>query len=498
MDDFDVKNHDQEIDDLLSEVKGLLGEEPEQPEEDSRDTLDAPQKAEEPGAPMTADDVNIDFEKFYDDAAGFPDEGIYTPPTACEGEKCRGMGVPLERVHVDVRRMAREEGLTQEEAGREARDRQRIARDREEERVMRRLESRGRKTAEKVKNPPKSDEEYAKWLYEQGVEPETEEHREYLRQREQQTEAKPPKKRRGHGLLKAVLALVLIFAIALGSVHFFVAKQPEAETGLGERKAGCATILIAGTDEGEYRTDTMMLFSVNRATGKMSLVSIPRDTLIYCEYSVPKINSAYGWASGGEAGMEQLLMRVEEIIGFRPDGYVLVDLSVFEQLVDTMGGVTFNVPVDMHYEDPSQGLSINLSAGEQHLTGAQAMQVVRFRSGYATPDLGRVETQRAFLSAALKQWTSFKGLIHLPAAFQLVLDASKTDLTARELVWLCESAVLCSRGEIDTRTLPGEASYIAGGSYYVLDAAGVCETVNACCNPYQQAVAVSNLYIRVG
>ena len=64
-----------------------------------------------------------------------------------------------------------------------------------------------------------------------------------------------------------------------------------------------------------------------------------------------------------------------------------------------------------------------------------------------------------------------QGLIHLPSAFQLVLDASKTDLTARELVWLCESAVLCSRGEIDTRTLPGEASYIAGGSYYVLDAA---------------------------
>ena len=67
-----------------------------------------------------------------------------------------------------------------------------------------------------------------------------------------------------------------------------------------------------------------------------------------------------------------------------------------------------------------------------------------------------------------QQWTSFKGLIHLPAAFKLVLSASKTDLTARELVWLCESAVLCSRGEIDTRTLPGEASYIAGGSYLSL------------------------------
>ena len=187
-----------------------------------------------------------------------------------------------------------------------------------------------------------------------------------------------------------------------------------------------------------------------------------------------------------------------EIIGFQPDGYVLVDLSVFEQLVDTMGGVTFTVPVDMHYSDPSQNLTIDLSAGEQHLSGEQAMQVVRFRSGYAMQDLGRVETQRAFLSAAIKQWTSFKGLVHLPAALKLVSDASKTSLTARELIWLCEWALLCSRGEIQTRTLPGQASYIAGGSYNVLDAAGVCETINACCNPYEQAIAVSNLYIRVG
>ena len=80
-----------------------------------------------------------------------------------------------------------------------------MARDREEERVMRKLESRNRKTAETVKNPPRSDEEYARWLYEQGVEPETEEHRELLRQREQeqQTAQKPPKKKRGGGSARA-------------------------------------------------------------------------------------------------------------------------------------------------------------------------------------------------------------------------------------------------------------------------------------------------------
>ena len=486
MDDHSVSEQDRELDALLSEVKELLGEEQAAPS-DAQDRFDAPQPADEASAPMTAGDVSIDFEKFYDDASSFADEGIYTPPTAYEQSKSA----------YQVARRA--ENDRAREAERQKRDLQRQARDKEEERVMRKLESRNKKTAETVKNPPRSDEEYAKWLYEQGVEPETEEHRELLRQRElEQQPAKKPKKTRGGGFLKAVLAIVLVLAVLLSGVHFLLAKQPEAELGLGARKAGCATILIAGTDEGGYRTDTMMLFSVDRASGTMSLVSIPRDTLIYCEYAVPKINSAYGWASGGEAGMQELLKRVTEIIGFAPDGYVLVDLSCFEALVDTMGGVTFDVPMDMHYTDPSQGLTIDISAGEQHLTGEQAMQVVRFRSGYAMQDLGRVETQRSFLSAAIHQWTSFKGLIHLPAALKLILDASQTDLSARELVWLCESALLCSRGEIQTRTLPGASSYIAGGSYYVLDAAGVCETVNACCNPYEQAVAVSNLYIRVG
>ena len=486
MDDHSVSEQDRELDALLSEVKELLGEEQAAPS-DAQDRFDAPQPADEASAPMTAGDVSIDFEKFYDDASSFADEGIYTPPTAYEQSKSA----------YQVARRA--ENDRAREAERQKRDLQRQARDKEEERVMRKLESRNKKTAETVKNPPRSDEEYAKWLYEQGVEPETEEHRELLRQRElEQQPAKKPKKTRGGGFLKAVLAIVLVLAVLLSGVHFLLAKQPEAELGLGARKAGCATILIAGTDEGGYRTDTMMLFSVDRATGTMSLVSIPRDTLIYCAYSVPKINSAYGWASGGDEGMQELLKRVEEIIGFAPDGYVLVDLSCFEALVDTMGGVTFDVPMDMHYTDPSQGLTIDISAGEQHLTGEQAMQVVRFRSGYAMQDLGRVETQRSFLSAAIHQWTGFKGLIHLPAALKLILDASQTDLSARELVWLCESALLCSRGEIQTQTLPGASSYIAGGSYYVLDAAGVCETVNACCNPYEQAVAVSNLYIRVG
>ena len=155
MDDFDVQGKERELDELLSEVKSLL-EEDEPLREDPMEDAGLQDEASE--GPMTADDVNIDFEKFYDDAAGFPDEGIYTPPTAYEQSKSA----------YQVARRAEYERMR--EAEREARDRQRVARDREEERVMRKLESRNRKTAETVKNPPRSDEEYAQWLYEHCAE----------------------------------------------------------------------------------------------------------------------------------------------------------------------------------------------------------------------------------------------------------------------------------------------------------------------------------------
>lgn len=196
--------------------------------------------------------------------------------------------------------------------------------------------------------------------------------------------------------------------------------------------------------------------------------------------------------------MQELLLRVSEIIGFTPDGYVVVDLSIFRQLVDLMGGVTFDVPVDMHYSDPTQNLSIDLQAGKQHLNGEQAMQVARFRSGYATADLGRIEVQRALVSAAIRQWVSPKGAIHLPQAVKLVADHTNTDLSTRNLLWLAESFLLCSRSDIRSATLPGYAANFSSGSYYVLDAAGVADIVNQYLNPYEKGVQAADLFIRNG
>ena len=464
-----------QTDALLEDVKSLLGESDEAIAEQEPEEASAP--AEEP---MTADDVQIDYGKFYGEPVGQPQ----TPLTYYEQSK---------PAYQRARRAEYERIREQERMARAARQQEL---ERQDEAIARQ-----KRHGKHQPKPRRSAAEYAEWLYSQGLSDEEEHVRteQQMKLAQPEKRQRPPKKekpRRG-GAWRVILVLVLLLAIGAAAFHFILARQPESDTALSARKPGCATILVAGTDEGGYRTDSMMLVNVDRETKAISLVSIPRDTLIYCEYSVPKINSAYGWA-GGESGMQELLLRVSEIIGFEPDGYVVVDLNVFEQLVDLMGGITFEVPVDMHYNDPTQGLSIDLQAGKQHLNGNQAMQVARFRSGYATADLGRIEVQRDLVSAALRQWVSPKGLLHLPKALKLIEESSNTSLTKSNLLWLVESFLLCSRSSIRTATLPGAAANFSSGSYYVLDASGVAEMVNEYLNPYEKGVQADQLYIRAG
>lgn len=469
----------QDVDELLQDVRSLLADETAEPEADEPDTqLEAePEDEAEPSEPVRAEDVQIDYGKFY---AHAPQE----PLTFYEQSKPayqRARRAEYER----IREQERQERAQRQQAF----ERKRAAQAKH-----------GKKSNRRQRQPDMNEEAYAQWLYTQGLSAEEQAARagQEARLARESAGRRPagrnrPKRRKGW---RVAVVLALLLALLVGLFHFVLAQQPETES-VQTRKKDCATILVAGTDEGGYRTDSMLLVNLNRKDRSISLVSIPRDTLIFCEYSVPKINSAYGWAGGGEAGMQELLLRVSEIIGFEPDGYVVVDLQVFEELVDLMGGVKFDVPVDMHYEDASQGLKIDLQAGQQRLTGEQAMQVARFRSGYATADLKRIEVQRELVSAAIDQWVSLRGLLRLSKAVTLVLEKTHTDLEKSNLLWLAESFLLCS-GNIRSQTLPGSAVNFTSGSYYVLDAQKVVQTVNDFLNPYEQEVQTSQLYIRTG
>ena len=308
-------------------------------------------------------------------------------------------------------------------------------------------------------------------------------------------EPETPKKKKhgfGKGLAKFLLVVLLIIALLTG-VLFLVAKQPvDANCDLA-RKRGNSTILLAGTDASGDRTDTIMLLNIDRKAGKLSLMSIPRDTKVNSTYTPHKINAAYGVNGSGEQGMDALMEYVSECIGFRPDGYMLIDLNVFVELVDLMGGVRFDVPCDMYYNDPTQDLYINLQAGEQKLNGEQAMGVVRFRSGYAMADLERVNVQRDFLSAALHQWVSVKNLWKLPKVLSLLLDHTLTDLSTANLLWMAESVVLCGTGDMMMTTIPHGLN--GDGEYVLIDAQETLDLVNESFCPYEQGITMDDLYI---
>lgn len=309
-------------------------------------------------------------------------------------------------------------------------------------------------------------------------------------------ENKPRKK--GHGLRRFLIFLVVLALLVTAAAVFLLPRQPKTNQPIAARRDGVSTILLLGTDDGGARTDTLMLLTLDQPAGRASLVSIPRDTLVNGSYAVPKINSVYGANNGGAEGIDMVMTRVQQCIGFRPDGYLLFRLDTFVDFVDALGGVEFDVPTDMFYNDPSQDLYIALKQGLQTLTGEEAMGLVRFRSGYADADLGRVKVQRQFLSALMEQAVSLKGILQSPRLLQVLLSDAETDLTTGNLLWLAEAALTMELSNMDTATLPGSGLTINGGSYYVLDPAGVAQTVNAYCNPYTRDITTNDLDIRQG
>ena len=305
-------------------------------------------------------------------------------------------------------------------------------------------------------------------------------------------EEKPIPKKKKHGFLKFLIWILILLVLAMIALWIF-AKQPGGDS-LGAHRDGCSAVLLAGTDADGTRTDTMMLLYVDQNAGELNLLSLPRDTYTSMDIEVPKLNAVYPSAGGGKEGMERLMDYTEQCIGYRPDGYILVDLDCFEHLVNIMGGVRFDVPCDMQYEDPSQNLYIDLKAGEQKLNGKQAMWLVRFRSGYALADLQRVQVQRDFMRAAIRQWSSLGRIWRAPAAAAVLTANTTTNLSARELAWLAKTIKIVGTDNMYTETLPGEAAYLNGGSFYILWPETTADLVNGHFNPYREDVSSEDIY----
>ena len=177
-------------------------------------------------------------------------------------------------------------------------------------------------------------------------------------------------------ILKVVIALLAVLIVAL--IVFAIV---ESVVNKGVDKPAY-NILILGVDDVSSSTDVMMIAHVDEQKGTLSILQIPRDTYINKEVggykNISKANSMYaaslsyfkntvgqGNNQARESALNDVTNQFTDALGVKVDFYVLVDTDAFVYIVDKVGGIEYDVPMDMDYDDDVQDLHIHLKKGKQ-------------------------------------------------------------------------------------------------------------------------------------
>ena len=260
-------------------------------------------------------------------------------------------------------------------------------------------------------------------------------------------------------------------------------------------RSGVYSFVLAGQRDG--MTDTIMVALFDMNAGTLNVISIPRDTIIDTTLKIPKINSVYG-SSGSQNGMDNLRAELRDIIGFVPANYALVGMNGFKLLVDKLGGVSFNVPIDMYL--PEEG--INLKAGQQQLNGDKALQLMRFRgyegasaqkAGVDHNDFGRMQMQQRFLSALAKKMISWESIPKIGDIAAIFAQYVASNLDVGQMAGVGEQLLKLGSDDIHFYTLPSNSIYYTGGDrpreyYEVVDSQAALELINRTINPYTEDI----------
>ena len=317
---------------------------------------------------------------------------------------------------------------------------------------------------------------------------------------------KEKKKTKGVRKAKRIVVSILILGIivAIGMLAQKIQKNGGGLSGtlatlLGEDTTKLEDlepiqILIMGeSGVDDYKlSDTIMIASYNPKEQTASLMSIPRDTYVGRKnrktatqnyLASYKINTVF--RSG--TNIPEAIDRINDLTGMNLKNYVIIDTKALIKLVDAIGGVTFNVPIDMYYtEDTEQNLYIDLKAGEQLIDGAKAEQLLRFRhnndgstypSSYGQQDLGRMRTQREFIQATLKQTLKPQNIFKIKHIMDVMINNVTTNIDISTLKAYVPYAVKFNADNIRTGMVPGDVEMCNGVSLYIANSQKTKEMV---------------------
>ncbi len=329
------------------------------------------------------------------------------------------------------------------------------------------------------------------------------------------------------GVLAAAILLILTSALLIifhspkvdNTPHF--STDPEYTDGTDDigvstepykRKEGFYTFLVAGMDAASNNTDVLMLASLDTKNGEIHIVQIPRDTYVNKTVggytSLTRVNAIFSaeynyqvsrgisQKTAKTLAMKDLCKRLSEALCINIDEYVYVNTTGFRNIIDAVGGIDYEVPQDMFYEDPYQDLYIDLKAGYQHLNGTQCEHLIRYRSGYATGDIGRVELRSDFMVEVFKQ---IKNKIDLDSMLALIRDKDLmqkvgTSMSLMDILAYVKMVYQLGDDAISVRTISGEVVQnpnTGAWIYYCMNKKGALADINECLNVYEKDIDIS-------
>lgn len=237
-------------------------------------------------------------------------------------------------------------------------------------------------------------------------------------------------------------------------------------TGTGQS----VNLMVLGLDDEEMRSDVIVIINFNPSAKRINVLSVARDTRV-------KVNGKYGKINAliSKGGEKLVAEKLEEVTGLKIDYYVTLNFKGFREIVDLVGGVEVDVPMDMDYDDPVQKLHIHLKKGKQILDGEKAEEFVRYRKGnhkgegYEDGDIGRIEAQQLFLKEFFKQKLKPKYILKVGNVLGILKENMKTNIEIGDINFFVKELNNIKLNEIRTFTIPGDSVFKDGLWYYIYD-----------------------------
>lgn len=257
---------------------------------------------------------------------------------------------------------------------------------------------------------------------------------------------------------------------------------PEVQAALNVLVLGSDSRISAGDpaqwQAGAQRTDAIMLVHLAADGSSAAVMSIPRDSWVQIPgYGEAKINAAYSYG-----GPTLLIQTIEQLTGVRIDHFAIADFESFAEVTDAIGGVPITLGEDLY----DRRDNLMLTAGDQVLTGEQALVWARERYSLTRGDFDRVQRHQAWLRAIAQRVTA-NGILRNPVTTVRFLDAVTRSvavdegLTPEVLAGLVPRVRDLGTDDLDFFTVPitGTGTSADGQSIVLLDQAPFAELMAA-------------------